>query len=59
MEEAIGLLLKSRYNEIVSLIDKDEFTSDPILAYNDRIYSKGSPLKTAVVWNKRYIDFEN
>ncbi len=59
MEEAIGLLLKSRYNEIVSLIDRDEFTADPISAYNDIIYSKGAPLKTAVIWNKQYIDSEN
>ena len=44
------------YNEIVSLIDKGEFTRDPIGAYNDRIYAKGSPLKTAVIWNKKYVE---
>ena len=57
MEKAIELLAKSRYNEIVELIDKDEFTSDPIGAYNNKIYSKGAPMKTAVIWNKKYINF--
>ena len=57
METAIELLAKSRYNEIVELIDKDEFTSDPIGAYNNKIYSKGAPMKTAVIWNKKYINF--
>lgn len=58
MEEAIRILSESRYDEIVELIDKDEFTSDPIGAYNDKIYSKGAPMKTAVVWNEKYIDFD-
>lgn len=58
MEEAIRILEKSSYDEIVELIGKDEFTSDPIGAYNDKIYSKGAPMKTAVVWNEKYIDFE-
>ena len=57
MEKAIELLAKSRYNEIVELIDKDEFISDPIGAYNNKIYSKGAPMKTAVIWNKKYINF--
>lgn len=56
MEKAIELLAKSRYNEIVSLIDRDEFAADPIGAYKNRIYSKGAPMKTAVIWNKKYID---
>ncbi|MCR5684490.1 MAG: hypothetical protein K6G81_03595 [Lachnospiraceae bacterium] len=55
MEKAIELLAGSRYNEIVELIDKDEFTSDPIDAYKNRIYSKNAPMKTAVVWNPAYI----
>ena len=50
MEEAIRLLLKSRYNELVDLIDREEFTADPIGAYENRIYAKGAPMKTAVVW---------
>ena len=57
METAIRLLAGSRYDEIVELIDKDEFTADPIAAYENRIYAKGAPLKTAVVWNPEYIDF--
>ena len=55
MEKAIELLAKSRYNEIVELIDRDEFTADPIGAYKNKIYSKSAPMKTAVIWNKNYI----
>ena len=58
MEEAIVTLSKSRFDELVELIDRYEFTADPIGAYNNRIYSKGAPLKTAVIWNKEYIDEE-
>ena len=57
METAIRILSQSRYDEIVQLIDKDEFIADPISAYENRIYSKGAPLKTAVVWNPEWIDF--
>ena len=56
MERAIELLAKSNYNEIVELIDRDEFAADPIGAYKNKIYSKGAPMKTAVIWNKKYID---
>ena len=56
MEEAIRILEKSRYDEIVELIEKDEFTPDPLDAYCNRIFSKGAPMKTAVVWNDKYID---
>lgn len=56
MEEAIKILEHSRYNEIVELIDKDEFTSDPKYAYDNKIYSKAAPLKTAVIWDETYID---
>lgn len=56
MEEAIRLLLDSRYNELVGLIDRDEFTADPVGAYENRIYTKGAPMKTAVIWNKKYIN---
>lgn len=56
MERAIELLAQSRYNEIVEFIDKDEFTADPIGAYKNKIYSKSAPMKTAVIWNKKYID---
>ena len=56
MEEAIRILLDSRYDEIVELIDKGEFTEDPVNAYEDKIYAKGAPMKTAVIWNEQYID---
>ena len=58
MEEAIQLLLKSRYNEIVSLIDREEFARDPIGAYEKKIYVKNAPMKTAVIWNPAYITEE-
>lgn len=58
MEEAIRLLSKSHYDEIVELIDRDEFAKDPIDAYRNKIYSKNAPMKTAVIWNKNYIDLE-
>lgn len=57
MEQAIRMLAESRYDEIVTLIDKDEFISDPMGAYENKIYCKGAPLKTAVVWAPERIDF--
>lgn len=56
MEKAIELLAKSNYDEIVELIDRDEFTVNPIGAYNNRIYSKQAPMKTAVIWNPKYVE---
>ena len=56
MEKAIELLAKSSYDKIVELIDRDEFTADPIGAYRNKIYSKQAPMKTAVIWNKKYIE---
>jgi len=56
MEQAIKILSESRFDELVELIDKDEFISDPIGAYENKIYCKGAPVKTAVIWNKKYID---
>lgn len=56
MEKAIELLAESSYDEIVELIDKEEFTANPMDAYNNRIYSKNAPMKTAVIWNKNYIE---
>ena len=38
------------------LIDKETFLADPMGAYLNTIYAKGAPLKTAVVWNKAYVD---
>ena len=58
MEKAIELLAKSRYDEIVELIDREEFTKDPMGAYRDKIYSKNAPMKTAVIWNKNYVEAE-
>ncbi|BCJ93106.1 hypothetical protein acsn021_06750 [Anaerocolumna cellulosilytica] len=57
MEEAIRILTDSRYDEIVELIEKEEFIRNPLAAYENKIYAKGAPLKTAVVWNPDYIDF--
>ena len=56
MEKAIELLAKSHYNEIVELIDRDEFAADPIGAYKNKIYSKSAPMKTAVIWNPQYVN---
>lgn len=58
MQTAIELLSESKFDQLVELIDKDEFTSNPIDAYENKIYSKAAPLKTAVIWNKEYIDME-
>lgn len=59
MEEAIAILSESRFDELVRLIDREEFTADPIGAYENKIYCKGAPLKTAVVWNEEYVDTED
>lgn len=58
MEKAIELLAVSRYDEIVELIDREEFTKDPMGAYRNKIYSKNAPMKTAVIWNKNYVETE-
>lgn len=58
METAIELLCESKFDRLVQLIDKGEFCSDPIGAYENKIYCKGAPLKTAVVWAPDYIDTE-
>lgn len=58
MEEAIEILCESNFDALVELIDKEEFISDPVYAYENKIYSKGAPLKTAVIWNKEYIEEE-
>ena len=56
MEKAIEILAESHYDEIVELIDRDEFAADPIGAYKNKIYSKNAPMKTAVIWNKNYVE---
>lgn len=55
MEKAIEMLAKSNYNEIVELIDREEFAADPMGAYKNKIYSKNAPMKTAVIWNPKYV----
>ena len=56
MEKAIRMLSESRYDEIVELIGREAFTADPIGAYEQKIYCKNAPMKTAVIWNKDYIE---
>jgi len=55
MEQAIELLAKSSYHEIVELIDKEEFIKNPMEAYRNKIYCPNAPMKTAVIWNRNYI----
>lgn len=59
MEQAIKILCSSNFDQLVQLIQKQEFIKDPIAAYENRIFSKGAPLKTAVIWNQNYIEMEN
>ena len=56
MERAIEILVNSRYDEVVELIPKEEFIKDPLYAYENKIFSKGAPLKTGIIWNKEYIE---
>ncbi len=58
MEQAIEILCDSHFDELVELIDKEEFIADPVDAYEHRIYCKGAPQKTALIWNKAFIDEE-
>ena len=58
MEKAIQILSESNFNELVELIDKEEFTANPLDAYDNKIYCKAAPLKTAVIWNKDYMEAE-
>lgn len=59
MEKAIQMLAESEYDRIVELIDKAEFIADPIAAYENRIYCKNAPMKTAVIWDPDRINPEN
>ncbi len=56
MEEAIRILCESNFDQLVELIDKEELISDPLDAYEKKIYTKGAPLKTAVIWNQEYVE---
>ena len=44
------------HEEVVELIEKAEFIADPLDAYENKIFCKGAPLKTGVIWNKEYIE---
>ena len=59
MEKAIRMLARSPYDQIVELIGRDEFAADPIGAYENRIYCKNAPMKTAVIWNQDRIHMES
>ena len=43
---------------VVELIDKEEFIKDPLDAYENKIFCKGAPLKTGIIWNKEYMEAE-
>ena len=58
MEKAIRILSESHFDELVRLIPKEEFIEDPMDAYLNKIYAKGAPLKTAVIWNEEYVEGE-
>ena len=58
MQKAISILCESKFDRLVELIDKQTFIADPIGAYENTIYAKGAPLKTAVVWNEAFLDRE-
>ena len=42
----------------MGFISRDEFAADPIGAYENRIYCKNAPMKTAVIWNQDKINME-
>lgn len=56
MEKAIEILINSRFDEVVELIDKEEFILNPMAAYENKIFCKGAPLKTGIIWQPAYID---
>ncbi len=58
MESAIEILCESHFDELVALINKEEFIRDPMDAYVNKIYAKAAPLKTAVIWNGEYLNGE-
>ena len=56
MEQAIEILSRSDYDRIVELIGRAEFAADPMDAYENKIFCKGAPLKTGVIWDESRID---
>lgn len=58
METAISILCQSHFDQLVKLIDKDTFAENPVKAYETKIFCKGAPLKTAVIWNNELMNGE-
>lgn len=56
MEEAIKILCRSDYDRIVELIEPEEFMKSPQEMYEQVIYAKGAPLKSAMIWAPDYIE---
>ena len=53
------IAVKKDYSKIKDLDKrKEEFINDPMGCYENKIFCKGAPMKTAVVWNEKYVDFE-
>ena len=44
-------IIRKAKNKIIK-----EFIKDPLNAYENKIFCKGAPLKTGVIWNKDYIE---
>ncbi len=58
MEKAIKILCESDYDRIVELVTLDELKKNPKELYENRIYAKGAPLKSAVIWAPELVDFK-
>lgn len=58
MEKAIEILGGSNYDEIVELIDLEELKIDPKAMYENKIYAKGSPIKSMAIWQDSYMDMD-
>ena len=56
MEQAIQMLCESNYDEIVAVMDLEELMTDPRKAYENKIYTKESPLKTVTIWDPTRIE---
>lgn len=56
MEKAIKLLCESDYDKVVELINIEEVKKDPKGTYENKIYCKAAPMKTAAVWDQSYIN---
>ncbi|SET40563.1 Threonine dehydrogenase [Natronincola peptidivorans] len=56
MEEAIEYLCQSDFDKYVELVDLKELEKDIVGLFKNKIFAKGSPIKTATLWNPQYID---